>query len=67
MKKIDKNNTDRFDFEYADANIKFYLNKNIPRIEGPEPDGVHGTEYTVVLENASELDDETLKNFIVQQ
>lgn len=55
LKKIDKNNLDKYDFDYSVKNIKFYLNKETPHFDKPEPDGVHSTEYTVVLENIGEI------------
>jgi len=61
LKKLDKNNLDRYDFEYSIQNIKFYLNKNTPHFDKPEPEGIHGTEYTVVFENVEEL---TTDNFV---
>ncbi len=63
LSKIDKNNVIRYDFEYATNNIKFYLNKEIPHFDSVEPDGVHGTEYTVVLDNEEDLG-ENIKSYL---
>lgn len=60
LKKVDKNNLDKYDFDYSIQNIKFYLNKETPHFDKPEPDGVHSTEYTVVLENIKEITNDKL-------
>lgn len=64
LNKIDKDTVDKFDMEYSKENIKFYLNKNIPHFDLTEPDGVHGTEYTVVLENEDVLDEQILTELL---
>lgn len=64
LKKLDMNNLDKYDFEYSNNNIKFYLNKNIPHFNNPEPSGVHNTEYTVIFENVNELSNEKLIEYI---
>ena len=64
LKKLDMDNLDKYDFEYSNNNIKFYLNKNIPHFNNPEPSGVHNTEYTVIFENVNELSDEKLLEYI---
>lgn len=63
LAKFNKDSLDKYDFEYAKRNIKFYLNKNIPHINESEPEGVHGTEYTVVLEGEDELSSEELREY----
>lgn len=64
LKKLDKNNLDKYDFEYSIENIKFYINKNMPHFNHTEPDGVYGTEYTVLLENSRELNNEEILNIL---
>ena len=64
LKKINKDSLDKYDFEYAKNNIKFYINNNIPHINESEPEGVHGTEYTVVLEGEDELTSESIKQYL---
>ena len=64
LSKFNKDNLDKYDFEYAKNNIKFYLNKNIPHINESEPEGVHGTEYTVVLEGEKELTTDEVLGYI---
>ena len=54
--QVDKNNLKKYDLEYAKNHIRFYMNNKIPHFDLEEPDGVHGTEYNVVLENEEYLD-----------
>ena len=56
----------KFDYAYAINNIKFFLNSDVPKFEQEEPDGVHGTTYTIQLENVVELDDSQIKNMLKQ-
>lgn len=59
--QFDVNALEKYDFEYAGNNIKFFLNKYVPHIPVSEPNGIHGTEYTVVLEGQEPLKEETVK------
>lgn len=60
LQKYDKEHLTNYDYEYSEENIKFFLNKNIPHFEKPEPNGIHDTKYTIVLENIEELIEEEL-------
>ena len=64
--KFDQDKLIKFDYEYAKESIKFYLNKTIPHLDIMEPDGVHGTEYTIVLEGVESIDDNTLNRLITE-
>ncbi len=58
----------KFDYNYSENNIRFYLNSDVPKFEMPEPDGVHGTVYLAQLENVEQMSDEEigkLKNYII--
>lgn len=58
--KYNDSNLIRYDYEYSEKSIKLYLNKNIPHFDDPEPEGVHGTEYTITLANTQSLSNESL-------
>ena len=62
--QLNKNNLKKYDLDYAKNNVRFYLNKNIPHFDLDEPDGVHGTEYTVVLESEKCLDNNYILDFL---
>lgn len=62
--QLEKNASKKYDIEYARSHIRFYMNENIPHFKLEEPDGVHGTEYTVVLENERYLEDKDIIKFL---
>ena len=64
IRKLDKDNLDKYDFSFSNNNTKFYLNKEIPHLDIMEPDGVHGTEYTVVLEGIETNEEDIIKKII---
>lgn len=64
LMKFDKKHLNRYDYNYSMNNIKFYLNKKVPHFDVEEPNGVHGTEYVIVLENEQELSLIDVDNFI---
>lgn len=57
LRKIDENDAEKFELNYAFDNIKMYKVSSIPKFEMKEPDGVYGTEYDVDLSNIQELHD----------
>ena len=65
LAKYDKEQLIMYDYEYATENIEFYLNKNVPHFDDPEPEGIHGTEYTIVFENVDHLSDEDIEDLII--
>lgn len=64
LAKFDKEQLIKYDYEYSYENIKFYLNKDVPHFDDPEPEGIHGTEYTIVFENVAHLTGEEIVNFM---
>ena len=64
LAKFDKEQLIKYDYEYATDNIEFYLNKNVPHFDDPEPEGIHGTEYTIVFENVNHLSMKEIKNLL---
>ena len=56
--KHSENNLLKFDLNYSFKNIKFFDNKQIPKFNIPEPDGVHGTTYCAQLEMIDSLGEE---------
>lgn len=62
--KFDTDSMMKFDYEYALSNIKFYLNKRVPNFDKPEPEGVHSTEYYIVLEHEDTLSKEEVIDFL---
>ena len=60
MSKYLEDNLLRFDYDYSYKSIKFYSNKDIPKFNIPEPDGVHGTKYLAQLEMIEPLSDEVI-------
>lgn len=62
--KYDIDKLTRYDYEYASNSIAFYLNKNSPHFDNPEPEGIHGTEYTIVFENVDQLSENTIREFL---
>jgi hypothetical protein len=57
LKKLDRLNVEKYDLNYSMDNIKFFINKNVPKFNVPEPVGVHGTQYVIVLENVEKISD----------
>nr|MBP3259205.1 PD-(D/E)XK motif protein [Bacilli bacterium] len=60
MSKFLEDNLLKFNYDYAEENIKFYSNKDIPKFEIPEPNGVHGTRYLAQLEMIEPLSEENI-------
>lgn len=61
MTKYTNNNLLKFNYEYAYENIKFFDNKQMPKFEIPEPNGVHGTKYLVQLEIVESMSEKELR------
>ena len=64
LRKIDRENAERYDLTYSFNNVKFYKNKSIPKFESNEPDGVCHTEYDIDLTNVDCLIENDLHDFL---
>lgn len=61
MSKYLKTSYLKFNYKYSEDNIKIYINNNVPKFEQEEPDGVHGTTYTIQLEGVQALENNDIQ------
>lgn len=63
LRKIDEEEAERFELNYANDNIKMYKVAFIPKFEMKEPEGVYRTEYDIDLSNIESLTDDEISIF----
>ncbi len=63
LRKVNEDEAERFELNYANDNIKFYKVADIPKFEMKEPEGVYRTEYDIDLSNIKSLTDEEINIF----
>lgn len=63
LRKINEEEAERFELNYANDNIKMYKVASIPKFEMKEPEGVYRTEYDIDLSNIESLTDDEISIF----
>lgn len=63
LRKINEEDAERFEFNYANDNIKIYKVDSIPKFEMKEPEGVYRTEYDIDLSNIKSLTEDEIGEF----
>lgn len=63
LRKINEDEAERFELNYANNNIKMYKVAFIPKFEMKEPEGVYRTEYDIDLSNIKSLTEDEISIF----
>lgn len=64
LRKINVDDAERFEFNYASDNIRMYKVCSIPKFEMKEPEGVYRTEYDIDLSNVNSSTEDEISEFL---